>query len=120
MDTNDAVDALAALAQDTRLSAFRLLVRAGHGGLPAGEIATALGVPHNTLSTHLAVLVRASLIGAERDGRRIIYRVDFDRARSVLEFLVADCCAGDSTLTKQALASTFAGCCTPAPTRSSV
>ena len=89
---NAAIAALSALAQPSRLSAFRLLVRAGADGLPAGAIARELGVPHNTLSTHLGVLTRGALVRAERQGRRIVYRADFDGARALLAYLMEDCC----------------------------
>ena len=94
MDKSDAIKALDGLAQDTRLDAFRLLVRAGDEGLPAGEIARALGVPHNTLSTHLAVLTGAGLVKSRRAGRSIIYSADFAGTRSLLAFLLEDCCQG--------------------------
>ena len=111
MDSFKVIEALSALAQETRLAAFRLLVTAGHAGLPAGAIATRLETPHNTLSTHLAALQRAGLISSTRDGRRIIYHVDFEQARSVLEYLIADCCAGDRSLARAAIGSTFSDCC---------
>lgn len=94
MDKSAAIRALGGLAQDTRLDAFRLLVRAGDGGMPAGEIARSLGVPHNTMSTHLAVLAGAGLVKSRREGRSIIYRADFAGTRRLLSFLVEDCCAG--------------------------
>jgi DNA-binding transcriptional ArsR family regulator len=75
MDTEIAIGALAALAQSTRLDVFRMLVGHEPDGLPAGQIARELKVPHNTLSTHLAILTRAGLIRAQRK-RSIIYRVD--------------------------------------------
>lgn len=94
MDKSAAIRALDGLAQETRLDAFRLLVRAGEEGLPAGEIARALGVPHNTLSSHLAVLTGAGLVASRREGRSIIYRADFAGTRSLLAFLMEDCCQG--------------------------
>jgi len=94
MDKTSAIRALDGLAQDTRLDAFRLLVRAGDEGLPAGEIARALGVPHNTLSTHLAVLTAAGLVKSRREGRSIIYSAHFAGIRSLLAFLMEDCCQG--------------------------
>lgn len=90
----NAVEALSALAQDTRLSVFRLLVRAGPDGMPAGEIAEELGVRPNTLSTHLTILEHAGLLGSRREGRSIIYAADYDRMRDLLGFLMEDCCAG--------------------------
>ncbi len=94
MDMNNATRALAALAQDTRLAAFRTLVRAGRDGMLAGDIARALAVPHNTLSTHLSSLAQAGLVYAEREGRCMRYRVDLAAMRSLLGYLVEDCCGG--------------------------
>lgn len=76
MDIHEAIDSLAALSQETRLKAFRLLVRAEPEGLAAGEIARRLSVPHNTMSAHLAVLSRAGLIVSQRRSRSIIYRAN--------------------------------------------
>lgn len=89
-----AVDALSALAHGHRLAVFRLLVRAGTSGLPAGEIAREVGVLPNTLSTHLTILGHAGLIRPRREGRSIIYSADYDGMRELLGFLVSDCCAG--------------------------
>ena len=89
-----AVEALSALAQESRLSVFRLLVKAGAKGVPAGELARAVGALPNTLSTHLTVLERAGLTKSRRDGRSIIYTADYARMRKLLEFLVEDCCQG--------------------------
>jgi ArsR family transcriptional regulator len=94
MELNNAVDALGALAQETRLTAFRLLVRAGPAGVPAGEIARELDVPAATMSFHLAHLARAGLISPKRDGRSIIYTADFDGMRGLIDYLSEDCCAG--------------------------
>ena len=94
MDKEAVILALAALSQSTRLDAFQLLVSHEPEGVPAGEIARHLAVPHNTLSTHLAVLVRAGLIRSERRSRSIIYRDDLDRFRAVTTFLLKDCCGG--------------------------
>lgn len=89
-----ALEALSALAQANRLAVFRLLVRAGEDGLPAGEIAREVGVLPNTLSTHLAILARAGLIRSRREGRSLVYSADYGGMRDLLGFLVADCCAG--------------------------
>ena len=83
MEKKDAILALAALAQPTRLDAFRLLVTHEPDGLPAGDIARPLAVPHNTMSTHLAVLTRAGLVEAERKSRPIVYRASLERFRAV-------------------------------------
>ena len=94
MDERGAIDALAGLAQEHRLRVFRLLVREGPGGLPAGQIAERLGVPASTMSAHLAQLERAGLLRARRDQRRIIYAVDLEGIRRLLAFLIEDCCRG--------------------------
>lgn len=89
-----AVEALSALAHASRLAVFRLLVRAGAEGLPAGDIAREVGALPNTLSTHLTILGHAGLIQSRREGRSIIYSADYGRMRDLLGFLMADCCAG--------------------------
>src|ERR1700761_6110274 len=94
MDTQDAVKRLSALAQDSRLDVFRLLVKAGPDGLAAGEIARKLKTAPNTMSAQLLVLSNAGLIRARRDGRSIIYAVDFDAMSGLLVFLTEDCCGG--------------------------
>jgi ArsR family transcriptional regulator, arsenate/arsenite/antimonite-responsive transcriptional repressor len=94
MDEIAATDAFAALSQPTRLGVYRYLLKAGKDGVSAGEIAAAFDVPHNTLSTHLAILCRAGLLKSQRDGRSIIYSADLDGTRELLTFLVADCCNG--------------------------
>lgn len=94
MDTNDALAAFAALSQPTRLGIFRLLVRAGENGLPAGEIAEAVEGLQNTVSSHLAVLSRAGLIDAERSGRVIRYRASFTTVGDLVAYLLEDCCGG--------------------------
>ncbi|MFO1187182.1 MAG: metalloregulator ArsR/SmtB family transcription factor [Alphaproteobacteria bacterium] len=89
-----AVEALAALAHEGRLLVFRLLVRAGDEGLPAGEIARALGSPASTLSANLNILSGAGLVSSRRDGRSIIYSIEFARMRDLLAYLMEDCCQG--------------------------
>jgi ArsR family transcriptional regulator, arsenate/arsenite/antimonite-responsive transcriptional repressor len=95
METKDAIDAFSALAQQTRLEVFRRLVRAGPEGLPAGAVARALETPANTMSTHLAILERAGLISARREGRLVFYAASFSRVHDLIGFLLADCCAGN-------------------------
>jgi ArsR family transcriptional regulator len=112
MDKQGAIAALSALAQDSRLGAFRLLVRAEPEGVPAGEIARALAIPHNTLSSHLAILSHAALVSTRREGRSVIYRAQLDRARELLAFLLQDCCGGVPELCAPALDS-LAGCRAP-------
>src|SRR6476660_3421660 len=82
-----AISALAALAQPTRLAIFRLLIKHEPIGITAGVIADTIGAPHNTLSSHLAILVRARLLRSSRDGRTIVYRSDVEGVKSVIEFL---------------------------------
>ncbi|WP_405233117.1 ArsR/SmtB family transcription factor [Lentisalinibacter salinarum] len=115
MEIKAATRSLAALAQESRLSTFRLLVRAGGDGMPAGAIAEALGIPHNTLSTHLSTLANAGLIRSRREGRSIIYRVDFDGTRALLGFLLEDCCQGAPEVCNPVLDSVLADCCSAAP-----
>lgn len=94
MESQQAILAFAALAQATRLDVFRLLMKHEPDGLPAGEIARHMAIPHNTMSTHLAVLTRAGLIEARRQSRSIIYRVKLDAVRDLTAFLVKECCGG--------------------------
>ena len=103
---------LSALAQDGRLAVFRLLVKAGRDGMAAGEIARKLKTQPNTLSAQLLLLSNAGLIRARREGRSIIYTVDFDAMSSLLVFLTEDCCGGRPEICAP-LASVATGCCPP-------
>jgi ArsR family transcriptional regulator, arsenate/arsenite/antimonite-responsive transcriptional repressor len=94
VDQTTAVTRFSALAHQTRLSVFRLLVEAGPEGLAAGDISRRLAMPHNTLSTHLAVLARAGLVESRRDGRSIIYAARFSGVRELIDFVLRDCCKG--------------------------
>ncbi len=94
MDTSHALDALQALAHDTRLAAYRALVQAGTGGLSVGELRERLGVPPATLTAHLNVLRAAGLVGDEREGRVIRVRADYARMDALLAYLTENCCAG--------------------------
>lgn len=105
METKQAIQALSALAQESRLSIFRLLIQAGPGGMPAGAIGEALELPPATLSFHLAGLTRAGLAQSRQDGRFVIYRASFENMNALVEFLTENCCQG-------------AACETPARTRS--
>lgn len=98
MEMNNAISALAALAQESRLKVFRMLVNKGQEGIPAGEIARTLGIPGNTLSSHLGILSRAGLIGSRRQGRSIIYFADMEGTRALMSFLMEDCCGGNPDL----------------------
>ena len=94
MNATHAVTALGALAQEHRLSVFRLLVQAGPDGLAAGAIAERLGIPASSLSFHLAQLSKAGLVGQERRHRSIIYRADYAAMDGLVSYLVENCCAG--------------------------
>jgi ArsR family transcriptional regulator len=98
MESEQAILALAALAQSTRLSVFRLLVKHEPEGLAAGDIAKALAVPQNTMSAHLAILARARLVMSERHSRSIIYRADLAAYQRLTSFMVEDCCGGRTEL----------------------
>jgi ArsR family transcriptional regulator len=90
------ISGLAALAHATRLKVFRQLVRHGHGGQSAGELARQLEIPPQTLSFHLKELTRAGLLRSRRDGRHIYYAVDFDHARRLVAYMSDACCADDT------------------------
>ncbi|MBN8871416.1 MAG: helix-turn-helix transcriptional regulator [Rhodospirillales bacterium] len=95
METQDAVAALAALAQETRLDIFRLLVQAGATGLPAGKIAEQLGLPSATLAFHLKELKHAGLVTFTRQGRSLIYAAVYHRMTALLGYLTENCCEGN-------------------------
>jgi DNA-binding transcriptional ArsR family regulator len=113
METNAALTALSALAQDTRLAAFRLLVSHEPEGLPAGEVARLLDVPQNTLSAHLKLLSDAGLVTAERQGRSIVYRASLLRMQALTLYLLQDCCGGKPDLCVPVMTSLAACCPTP-------
>jgi DNA-binding transcriptional ArsR family regulator len=94
MDVIEALEALSALSNETRLWVFRLLVQAGHDGMTAGEIADHLSSRQNTMSSHLKFLVQAGLISSHREGRHVRYRADYDTIKSLVLFLMQDCCQG--------------------------
>ncbi|MEK4031741.1 metalloregulator ArsR/SmtB family transcription factor [Methylocystis sp. IM3] len=112
MENIDAIAALAALAQTTRLDAFRLLVAREREGVPAGELARLMAVPQNTLSAHLSILSRAGLVTGERQSRSIIYRANVARLREVTLFLLKDCCGGRPEV-RAPLIADLAPCCSP-------
>ncbi len=109
MDIKQVIDALGALAQDTRLAIYRLLMQRGPAGLPAGMIGEKLDVPASSLSFHLAHLARAGLIVQRRQSRSIIYAVDFAGMNALMAYLTQNCCGGDAAACAPA-------CATP-PTR---
>jgi DNA-binding transcriptional ArsR family regulator len=96
MEKTEAVTALAALAQDNRLDVFRLLVEAGPEGMPAGAVATTLGLAPNTLTFHFDRLRAAGLVTVRRDGRSMIYAAQFETMNSLLGYLTDNCCGGMS------------------------
>jgi len=107
MEGHEAVAALAALAQETRLGIFRLLVQAGAEGLPVGQIGERLGgLPSATLSFHLTQLRQAGLVHFRREGRSLIYAAEYGAMTDLLGYLTENCCAGD------------AAACAPLPKRS--
>ncbi|HKU46603.1 MAG TPA: metalloregulator ArsR/SmtB family transcription factor [Burkholderiales bacterium] len=103
MEMMQAVDALSALAQETRLKVYRLLVEAGPEGMPAGRISEELSLAPATLSFHLAHLARAGLAQSRSEGRFVIYRADFQNMNALVGYLTENCCGGAS--------------CAPVPTK---
>ena len=96
MEKSAAIAALAALAQDTRLDIFRMLVQAGNAGLPAGRIGQPLGLPSATLSFHLSQLKHARLVMCRRDGRSLIYTADYTAMNELVAYLTENCCGGNA------------------------
>jgi ArsR family transcriptional regulator, arsenate/arsenite/antimonite-responsive transcriptional repressor len=112
MENERAILALAALAQPTRLQAFRILVKHEPDGIAAGDLARLLEVPQNTLSSHLSILSRADLVTAQRHSRSIVYRANLAEFQKVALFLVQDCCGGRPEVCAPLLES-LAPCCPP-------
>ena len=110
MDKKSALAAFAALGQDTRLEVFRLLVRAGTDGLPAGEIAARLATVQNTMSAHLKVLHQAGLVRTQRDGRVVRYIADMTCFRDLLAYLMEDCCNGSPELCQPVIQAITCNC----------
>jgi ArsR family transcriptional regulator, arsenate/arsenite/antimonite-responsive transcriptional repressor len=107
VELSGAVAALAALAQESRLALFRVLVQRGPRGLAAGQIAERMGIPGPTLSFHLGQLVRAGLVTSRREGRSVIYAADYAGMQALMGYLTDNCCREE------------AGGCAPAPKRAS-
>lgn len=107
METKDAVAALAALAQPSRLAVFRTLVQAGPAGLPAGRVAELTGIAPSSLSFHLKELSHAGLTDARPEGRFVIYTARFETMNALLGYLTDNCCGGNPC--------TPAAACTPKP-----
>jgi DNA-binding transcriptional ArsR family regulator len=120
METQNAVRALAALAQETRLSIFRLLVQAGPDGVPAGAIGAALEVPLATLSFHLKELSHSGLVSSRQDGRFIYYSTDYDRMAALMTFLTENCCQGMPQKCLSVMETALGSCCPPPPRRKSI
>ncbi len=95
METKNAINALAALAQESRLAVFRLLVQAGPEGMPAMQIAERLGIPPSSLSFHLKELTYADMIVQKKAGRSLIYSANFETMNGLLGFLTENCCGGN-------------------------
>lgn len=112
MDDTSTITALSALAQPTRLAVFRLLISHEPDGLPVGEIAQALGVPQNTMSTHLSILARAGLVTSTRHSRSIVYQANVDQLREMVTFLIKDCCGGKPEICAPLIAE-LNPCCQP-------
>lgn len=96
MEKQDALTALAALAHETRLDVFRLLVRAGREGLAAGAVADALAIPAATLSFHFKELKNSGVVSCRREGRSLIYSPSFESMASLVDFLTENCCEGEA------------------------
>ena len=96
MESKKAVQALSALAQDSRLQVYRLLVQVGPEGVAASDIAERIGIPPNTLSFHLKALSHADLVASRQEGRFIYYSANYDQMNSLLGFLTENCCGGRS------------------------
>lgn len=117
MEIKSAVTTLAALAQDTRLAVFRLLVQAGPEGVPAGRIAQELAVAGATLSFHLKELSRAGLVTARQEGRFIYYAADFEHMAGLMSFLTQNCCQGMPQECLTVLETALGRCCASPPTK---
>ncbi len=114
MKVEDAVEALGALAQATRLAIFRLLVQAGPGGLAAGAVAQQLELAAPTLSFHLKELAHAGLVDAREQGRFVFYTANYTRMAELLSFLTSNCCRGMPQECFATIESAMIGCCKPA------
>jgi DNA-binding transcriptional ArsR family regulator len=117
MSDGYALAALSALGQPTRLAIFKSLVRQEPKGLAAGELAKLVGCPHNTFSTHIGILSRANLVYGTREGRSIVYRADAGGIRSLITYLVKDCCNDRPDLCGLAASESEKCGCVPQPTK---
>lgn len=110
-----AIEALSALAQPTRLDAFKRLIKSSPDEISAGELARLCKSRHNTMSTHLSIMTRARLITARKDGRMMFYAANFDGFRDVVGYLLKDCCQGRAEICAPLVADL--SCCLPAKSR---
>ena len=115
MEINDVVTSLAALAQESRLAIYRLLVQAGPAGMAVGSIGENLGIPAPTLSFHLKELTRAELITARQDGRFYYYSANFPQMAALLGYLTDNCCRGMPQECLGVMEPALAECCAPKP-----
>ncbi|HUF42623.1 MAG TPA: metalloregulator ArsR/SmtB family transcription factor [Verrucomicrobiae bacterium] len=118
MELNAALVALGALAQETRLGIFRLLVEAGRDGLAAGRIGGALKIPPATLSFHLKELARAGLLTSRKESQFIYYAVDFERMAELMAFLTQNCCHGMPQACLNMVETALGNCCPTSQTKS--
>lgn len=112
MDILNSTEIFGALSQHTRLSVFRFLVTQEPHGCAAGEIAKQFNIPHNTMSSHLAILERNALVSSSRAGRSIVYRVKIETIRELLVYMLKDCCGGHRDLCLP-LIGELQSCCRP-------
>ena len=117
MEIKTAATALAALAQETRLAIYRLLVEAGPDGVSAGRIAETLKVPGATLSFHLKELLRANLVSSRQDKQFIYYAADFERMAELMTFLTQNCCQGMPEKCLTLVETALGRCCAPAESK---
>jgi ArsR family transcriptional regulator len=110
MDEGQALSSFGAMSQETRLRIVRLLVKAGPGGVAAGDIGSAMDVSPSNVSFHLKELERAGLVSARRESRSIVYSADFEALSGLIRFLMEDCCSGRPEICEPALAP---ACCAP-------
>jgi len=118
MDINKAMNMFDSLSQETRLRAFRTLVKAGPGGMAAGKLSEKLHTPHNTLSFHLTHLSNAGIVSSRKEGRSVIYSANYEATRDLIAFIVKDCCSGEfATIREDSKTGNslieLAGCCDP-------
>lgn len=118
MNSSNAIEAFGALAQPTRLKVFQRLLNAYPQQIAAGEIARKCKVPHNTMSAHLAILTRSGLVAVRREGRMMHYGADLKGFRSLMRFLMRDCCNGRAEICAPLLEEL--NCCIPSKTREEI